>query len=155
LIWRLREEIASGFIKFGYTFKYDVSLPSQHFYKLVEETKNRIKQSTELSDSEKKTLKVGGYGHIGDGNLHLNVAMPGYEDSPLHDKVESLLEPYVFDYIRGVRGSVSAEHGIGLQKSKYLSFSKSGPMIDYMQHIKHVFDPNGIMNPYKVLPPHK
>jgi FAD/FMN-containing dehydrogenase len=84
--------------------------------------------------------------------LHLNVAIPGYEDKSLQDKVEKILEPFVFEFIKGVKGSISAEHGIGLQKSPYLNYSKSDAMIKYMTEIKKVFDPNGIMNPYKVLP---
>ena len=61
------------------------------------------------------------------------------------------MDPYVFEYVKRVRGSVSAEHGIGLQKTKYLSYSKTPEMIEYMKLIKNVFDPKGIMNPYKVL----
>ena len=56
------------------------------------------------------------------------------------------------DFVKEHKGSVSAEHGIGFQKTSFLEYSKSKPMIDYMKKIKHVFDPNGIMNPYKVLP---
>jgi (R)-2-hydroxyglutarate---pyruvate transhydrogenase len=51
------------------------------------------------------------------------------------------------------RGSISAEHGLGFAKNKYLKYSKSGLEIDYMRRIKKVFDPKGIMNPYKYLPP--
>jgi len=54
-------------------------------------------------------------------------------------------------FVRDHKGSVSAEHGVGLQKTKYLNYSKSEDMIRVMRQIKGVFDPNGIMNPYKVL----
>jgi FAD/FMN-containing dehydrogenase len=54
--------------------------------------------------------------------------------------------------VKRVRGSVSAEHGVGLQKAAYLNYSKSDEMIKYMKAIKGIFDPKGIMNPYKVLP---
>ena len=56
------------------------------------------------------------------------------------------------NFVREAGGSVSAEHGIGSQKTGVLNYSKTQPMIDYMKKIKSVFDPNGIMNPYKVLP---
>ena len=56
-------------------------------------------------------------------------------------------------FVKEVKGSVSAEHGIGSQKVDFLSYSKSPELISYMQKIKKVFDPNGILNPYKVLPP--
>ena len=58
----------------------------------------------------------------------------------------------MFDYVREKGGSISAEHGIGLLKTDYLGHSKSQTMINYMQEMKEVFDPKGILNPYKVLP---
>ena len=54
------------------------------------------------------------------------------------------------NFVKEKKGSVSAEHGIGLEKTKYLGYSKSEPMIDMMKQIKHAFDPNQIMNPYKI-----
>jgi D-lactate dehydrogenase (cytochrome) len=68
---------------------------------------------------------VTGYGHIGDGNLHLNISIPGYEDNSLKSRLEDILEPFVFEEIRNIKGSVSAEHGIGLHKQHYLGYSKS------------------------------
>jgi len=56
------------------------------------------------------------------------------------------------DYVKQNKGSVSAEHGVGLQKPNYLHYSKSVEAIEMMRSIKDTFDPNGIMNPYKVLP---
>jgi (R)-2-hydroxyglutarate---pyruvate transhydrogenase len=52
-----------------------------------------------------------------------------------------------------LNGSISAEHGLGFAKNKYLKYSKSALDIEYMRRIKKVFDPKGIMNPYKYLPP--
>lgn len=57
------------------------------------------------------------------------------------------------NYVRDAKGSVSAEHGLGFQKAEFISYSKSPEMIKAMRLIKNAFDPNGIMNPYKVLPP--
>jgi FAD/FMN-containing dehydrogenase len=95
---------------------------------------------------------VTGYGHIGDGNVHLNVCTPGYDNHDLRDRLSYAVNSFVFDYVKSVHGSVSAEHGVGLQKASYLHYSKSDEMIACMKGIKGVFDPNGIMNPYKVLP---
>jgi len=78
--------------------------------------------------------------------------VPGYENKDLQNRVSKVVEPFVMDYVRNVRGSVSAEHGVGFQKTSFLEYSKSAPMIEYMKRIKQVFDPHGIMNPYKVLP---
>lgn len=93
-----------------------------------------------------------GHGHIGDGNLHLNTVMKGFDDLETAKKIRATLQPWVFDYVKAKGGSISAEHGIGLLKTEYLGHSKSPEMIKYMQQMKQVFDPKGILNPYKVLP---
>ncbi|TNV79588.1 hypothetical protein FGO68_gene505 [Halteria grandinella] len=151
-IWQIREEIASAYIKRGYTLKYDLSLAPEHFYKIVDDTRDVISRSPTFTANEKHSIAVTGYGHIGDGNVHLNVCIPGYDDHDLQDRLSGLVDGYVFEYVRKARGSVSAEHGVGLQKAQYLNYSKSENMIHYMKEIKRVFDPHGIMNPYKVLP---
>jgi len=129
-----------------------VSLPTKDFYRVVAETKSLIKNSSELSQEEKDSIVSAGYGHIGDGNLHLNISIPGYESKDLQERLGRVVEPFVMDFVKKARGSVSAEHGVGFQKTSFLEYSKTKPMIEYMKRIKSVFDPNGIMNPYKVLP---
>lgn len=96
--------------------------------------------------------RVVGHGHIGDGNLHLNTVMKGYDDLETAKLIKKALQPFVFDYVKEKGGSISAEHGVGLLKTEYLGHSKSESMIKYMGQMKKVFDPNGILNPYKVLP---
>jgi len=73
-----------------------------------------INNSNEFSAEEKEIIRVTGYGHIGDGNLHLNVAVPGYENTSLQERLSAVVDIFVFDYIKKCGGSVSAEHGIGL-----------------------------------------
>ena len=97
----------------------------------------------------KKYALCVGYGHIGDGNLHLNIAV--YDKNNVHI-VEKLLEPYIFEILKQCKGSVSAEHGIGLMKAQYLNYTKSDLSIEYMKKIKDLFDPKGILNPYKIFP---
>ena len=98
----------------------------------------------------KKYALTAGYGHIGDGNMHLNVPM--IYDVKNIDKCKDLIEPFIFDYVRDKNGSISAEHGLGLNKSKYLHYAKSPEVISYMKQIKEIFDPNYILNPYKIFP---
>jgi (R)-2-hydroxyglutarate---pyruvate transhydrogenase len=64
-------------------FKYDVSLPPSSYYKVVEDTQEEINKSDILSQEEKEAIYVNGYGHVGDGNLHLNISLPGYDDKDL------------------------------------------------------------------------
>jgi len=136
-IWRLRESISESLQKAGAVYKYDVSLPLTHFYAFVEVMQERLKDKA----------KVVGYGHVGDGNLHLNISAPTYSKD-----LYELIEPFVYEYVSQHRGSISAEHGLGLTKATHLHFSKPQPAIDLMKKIKALFDPHGILNPYKVLP---
>ncbi|KAG7670602.1 hypothetical protein Ndes2526A_g00376 [Nannochloris sp. 'desiccata'] len=98
--------------------------------------------------NDKSDIKVVGYGHLGDGNLHLNISVPHYSES-----VRQEIEPWVYQWTSNVRGSVSAEHGLGAMKAAAIGYSKSPVAVNTMRLIKNTLDPEGIMNPYKVLPP--
>jgi len=97
-------------------------------------------------------LEVLWYGHIGDGNLHLNILKPehlGLEDFE-HRAHEISERTYALTQAFG--GSISAEHGIGILKSPWLSRARSEDEIRVMRGIKQVFDPAGIFNPGKLFP---
>lgn len=74
--------------------------------------------------------------------------MPEY-----YEDVAAQLEPFIFEYVSQCHGSISAEHGIGFKKTKYLYLSRSSSEIEMMYDLKKMMDPNGILNPYKVLKP--
>ncbi|XP_044470639.1 D-2-hydroxyglutarate dehydrogenase, mitochondrial isoform X2 [Mangifera indica] len=135
--WRIREGVAEALMKAGAVYKYDLSLPLEKMYDLVEEMRIRLGQ----------TAKVIGYGHLGDGNLHLNISAPQYNDA-----IFAQIEPYVYEWTSNHRGSISAEHGLGLVKANKIYYSKSPETVHLMGSIKKLLDPNGILNPYKVLP---
>lgn len=137
-LWKIRESISTALIKEGYVFKYDISLPLSHFYDIVPVMRER------LGDLAHRTC---GYGHVGDSNLHLNISC-----SEFNDEIYKCVEPFVYEYTSKLRGSVSAEHGIGFLKTKYLKYSKQPEALSLMRELKCVMDPNGILNPYKVLP---
>lgn len=109
-------------------------------YKLVEVVRRRV--------AHFPGVVVVGYGHVGDGNLHLNVSSPSGYNSELQEQ----LEPFVYEWTAQQGGSISAEHGIGVMKAGALQYSKSGEAVDVMQRLKLLFDPHRILNPYKVLP---
>ena len=90
---------------------------------------------------------VSGYGHLGDNNLHLNVVTSDY-----YPEVTKRLEPYIFEWTRHHNGSVSAEHGLGFKKRNAIKYSQSPAAVSLMKRLKTLYDPNGILNPYKVLP---
>ncbi|KAG9451727.1 hypothetical protein H6P81_004631 [Aristolochia fimbriata] len=135
--WHIREGITEAVAKAGAIYKYDLSLPVEQLYNIVEEMRRKLGQSA----------KVLGYGHLGDGNLHMNISTPKYDDTVLAE-----IEPFVYEWTSKHRGSISAEHGLGLMKANKIHYSKSRESVQLMVAIKKQMDPNGIMNPYKVLP---
>lgn len=91
------------------------------------------------------------FGHIGDGNLHLNVLKPA--DLPLaefHARCHAI-SPKLFELVQQRGGSISAEHGVGLLKRDFLAYSRSAVEIDIMRALKGALDPRGVMNPGKLL----
>ncbi|KAI0971189.1 hypothetical protein F4678DRAFT_434006 [Xylaria arbuscula] len=146
-LWSQREGITECIGHFGGTYKYDVSIPLKDLYRLVDETRERIEAAGLKGDTDEfPVVEVVGYGHMGDCNLHLNVAVRRYDK-----RVEEVLEPFVYEWIGKINGSISAEHGIGIAKKKYLGYSRNDAMIGLMKQIKNLYDPNGIMNPYKYI----
>ncbi|KAH9470264.1 hypothetical protein MJO28_003853 [Puccinia striiformis f. sp. tritici] len=149
-IWSFRELIPESVGKHGPTYKYDLSVPLPVMYSIVEETRERfIKHGLLAPDGSEGDLLKGvvGFGHIGDGNLHLNVIAKKWDP-----KIEEVLEPWIYEKISSHNGSISAEHGLGLMKSPYLQYSQSNTNIQVMKSIKHLFDPLNILNPNKFLP---
>jgi FAD/FMN-containing dehydrogenase len=95
------------------------------------------------------------FGHIGDGNLHYNPLQPeGMDKQAFLDNWETVSRT-VHDIAHSMRGSMSAEHGIGRMKKNDLPLYKSEVEIDLMHRIKDALDPQNIMNPGKLLPDRK
>ena len=125
----------------GGVYKYDVSIPVAQMYRLVDDMRARLA-------THGRGVLVAGYGHVADGNLHLNISNPEGYDPALAQKIE----PYVYEWVTKYNGSVSAEHGLGLMKAQCIGYSKSEAAVAWMRQIKAMMDPRGILNPYKVLP---
>ncbi|MBM3782590.1 MAG: hypothetical protein FJW29_13130, partial [Acidobacteria bacterium] len=92
------------------------------------------------------------FGHVGDGNIHVNIMKP--DTMPLEEFVAHTArgDEAVYSLVQRYRGSVSAEHGIGLLKTHALRYSRTADEIALMRQLKDAFDPRGILNPGKVLP---
>ena len=82
-MWFIRENIREACRQFGYTMNYDVSLQIDDYYKLVDQTRDLIKNFEEITLEEKKSLEIVGYGNIGVGLLRMNVSLPGHADIEL------------------------------------------------------------------------
>uniref|UniRef100_A0A8C4UCL9 D-2-hydroxyglutarate dehydrogenase, mitochondrial n=1 Tax=Falco tinnunculus TaxID=100819 RepID=A0A8C4UCL9_FALTI len=137
-LWSLRERITEALTHDGCVYKYDISLPVGKLYDLVMDMRARLGQSAK---------NVVGYGHLGDGNLHLNITAESYSHFLL-----DAIEPYVYEWTARHKGSISAEHGLGFKKKQYIHYSKPNEAIFLMQRFKAMLDPKGILNPYKTLP---
>ncbi|XP_012290853.2 D-2-hydroxyglutarate dehydrogenase, mitochondrial isoform X1 [Aotus nancymaae] len=138
MLWALRERITEALSRDGYVYKYDISLPVERLYDIVTDLRARLGPHAK---------HVVGYGHLGDGNLHLNVTAEAFSPSLL-----GALEPHVYEWTARQQGSVSAEHGVGFRKRDVLGYSKPHEALQLMQQLKALLDPKGILNPYKTLP---
>lgn len=145
-LWKIRDCCNPAVASQGYTYKYDVSLPMSDFGSFAEEMKQRL-EALSLDTQPVAT----NWGHIMDGNLHFNVTTPtNFELDPV---VLNALEPHIFQSVIRRGGSISAEHGLGQSKHKYLPMVHDQATLGLMRSIKQVLDPRGIMNPGKYLPP--
>jgi len=143
-LWHLREGISESLTREAFLYKYDVAVP---VVKMAEFEKGL----GELAREKCKGYPVYLFGHVGDGNLHLNVLKPeGVSKEDFLDTCRNA-EPAIFDLIRSYQGSVSAEHGIGLLKKKALPYSRTPTELDLFRGMKRIFDPKGLMNPGKIL----
>jgi FAD/FMN-containing dehydrogenase len=155
-LWSLRENITSALTARGLVYKYDVSLPLEHMYKPVDTLRDRIKgivwrKNHNREGEQSAEPIVTGYGHLGDSNLHLNCVWPGQYG--MHESLRDVIEPWVYEETAKVKGSISAEHGVGVMKAKHLHHSKPPLAISMMRMLKQQFDPHNILNPGKVLLP--
>ncbi|ORX54561.1 FAD-binding domain-containing protein [Hesseltinella vesiculosa] len=146
-IWGVREGLTEALGKEPAVYKYDISMPVSKINDCVLEMRDHLEQGGAFGKPDSPVIDVVGYGHVGDGNLHLNI--PAKSADP---RVLELIEPFLFEWVSKQKGSISAEHGLGISKNQYLSYSKSESMIKLMKTFKSVLDPNGILNPYKYLP---
>ncbi|XP_075793301.1 D-2-hydroxyglutarate dehydrogenase, mitochondrial isoform X2 [Pelodiscus sinensis] len=137
-LWSLRERITEALTHDGCVYKYDLSLPVERLYDLVTDTRARLGAAAK---------RVVGYGHLGDGNLHLNVTAES-DSRSLRDAIE----PFVYEWTARHHGSISAEHGLGFRKKQHIEYSKPRGAVLLMQQLKAMLDTKGILNPYKTLP---
>src|SRR5690606_5299299 len=102
---------------------------------------------------EYPNFEVVWFGHIGDGNLHINVLKPeALSNGDFLAQCERVTH-HLADTLRQHGGSISAEHGIGLVKKPYLDSTRSAAEIALMRGLRQIFDPNGILNPGKLVDP--
>lgn len=141
-LWRLREDISESIAEHQ-PYKNDIAVRISRVPALLAEI-------DELLQREYPDFEVLWYGHIGDGNLHINILKPADMESAAFAKQCGTVSEHLFAALQRQGGSISAEHGVGLTKKPYLHYTRDETEIGYLRALKQVFDPNGIMNPGKI-----
>ncbi|MDD2049659.1 FAD-binding oxidoreductase [Pseudomonas putida] len=141
-LWKLREYISET-ISHWTPYKNDISVT-------VSKVPAFLRDIDAIVAENYPDFEVVWYGHIGDGNLHLNILKPDDLSKDEFFAKCATVNKWVFEIVQKYNGSISAEHGVGMTKRDYLTYSRSPVEIQYMKAVKAVFDPNGIMNPGKI-----
>jgi FAD/FMN-containing dehydrogenase len=136
-LWAWRERHTEAVNALGVPHKLDVTLP-------LGELASFVADLGPLVDGVAPGARLVVWGHLGDGNLHVNVVGPAPSDTTVDDAVLRL--------VAARRGSISAEHGIGVAKRPWLELTRSPSDLAAMAAIKRAFDPNNILNPGVILP---
>ena len=134
--WAMRDDVEQIF-QYDPVFIYDVSLQVPYMERYVDEVRDKLQRR--FGHHQLFT-----FGHMGDGNLHFAISA-GDNESAHHDVNLCVYEP-----LRPIGGSVSAEHGVGLEKKPYLDISRNSIEVNMMRTLKTTLDPKGILNPGKV-----
>jgi FAD/FMN-containing dehydrogenase len=145
LFWKIRENIAVAEKAHGKALKHDVSVP-------VSSVADFMERATVLAKMIVPGVDISAFGHVGDGNIHYNVTPPpGADQDAFVDRDGLPISKAIHDLISELNGSISAEHGIGRLKRDELAWRKSAVEMDMMRAVKKALDPEGRMNPGRVL----
>ncbi|TWH71416.1 FAD/FMN-containing dehydrogenase [Azomonas agilis] len=141
-LWKLREYISET-ISHWTPYKNDISVT-------IAKVPAFLKEIDAIVGEQYPDFEIVWFGHIGDGNLHLNILKPDAMPKEEFFAKCATVNKWVFETVQKYNGSISAEHGVGMTKRDYLGYSRSAEEIAVMKAIKAVFDPKGIMNPGKI-----
>lgn len=141
-LWKLRENITEA-TSHKQPYKNDVSVRVSRVPEFLVEVSDILKK-------EHPDFEVVWFGHVGDGNLHINILKPDSLTSAEFVTRCKSVDEVLFQMIERLEGSISAEHGVGLVKKQFLHHTRSIAEINFMKQIKLVFDPDNIMNPGKI-----
>ena len=137
-IWGIREDVAVLAEEKKYDQQFDISIPVTQIGEIIDKTINELKNC-------KGVETIFPFGHVADGNIHFIIGKDS-DDNDLKSKINEI----IYSNTELVKGSISAEHGIGLDKRKYLIKSRSKDEIELMRLIKKSIDPKNILNPGRV-----
>lgn len=142
-LWELREGISESLSATGLPHKNDIALP-------IAELPAFCAALDALFAAQWPGFEVCVFGHIGDGNLHVNVMKPDAMAVPEFLEHAKAGDRAMFELVRAHQGSISAEHGVGLLKKPYLSYTRSPAEMALLRALKAALDPEGLLNPGKI-----
>ena len=143
-LWALREGISEAQNHEGPSLKHDVTVPISALPAFVERTDAALRAAV-------PGVRLVTYGHVGDGNLHYNLSKPAGADDTAFAARAGELARIVYDATAAFGGSISAEHGLGQSKHETVRDYKPAVELDLMAQVKRLLDPEGLMNPGKVV----
>ncbi len=143
--WHMREHITLAQAEEGANLKHDITIP-------LSSLDSFIRVTDQLMREKFPGVRIINFGHLGDGNLHYNIAPPlGADPKTFNEANEKLIHELVYDQVERCKGSISAEHGVGQLKLDGLRAHKGEVAHDLMKSLKTALDPQNILNPHKVV----
>ena len=142
--WRLRETLPEAQKYEGVSIKHDIAVP-------VSKVADFMARATANVEKAVPGIRICAFGHVGDGNMHFNLAQPEGADGAAFKARQEEINRVVHDVVASMGGSISAEHGIGRLRKEELAHYGSDIGLDMMRRIKAVLDPDDLMNPGKVI----
>ena len=143
--WHMREHITLAQAEEGANLKHDITIPLSSLESFIQDTDSLIRQKY-------PGVRIINFGHLGDGNLHYNIAPPlGVDPKTFNPKHEKAIYELVYAQVERYQGSISAEHGVGQLKLAHLRAHKGAVAHDLMKTLKRALDPQNILNPHKVV----
>jgi FAD/FMN-containing dehydrogenase len=143
-LWKIREGLVEAQVAAGGTIAHDVSVPVSRIAEFLRRADAALSQAY-------PGIRPCAFGHVGDGNMHYNLVRPAHWDGARYRAERGKINRIVHDIIADLGGSISAEHGIGRARVGELAHYKGSTELAMMRALKQAFDPQGIMNPGKVL----
>jgi FAD/FMN-containing dehydrogenase len=141
--WQAREHIPDALRQEKQRVHFDIAVPVRNLAVFLEETDQRI-------HAEFPDVVLMPFGHIGDGNVHYNMYVPELMAAEKFAAIKSRLQEIVFGEVERWKGSISAEHGVGVERKAMLAKTKPAAELNAMRAIKRAFDPDNLMNPGKI-----
>ncbi|MBU3577974.1 FAD-binding oxidoreductase [Polynucleobacter sp. UK-Kesae-W10] len=143
--WHMREHITLAQAEEGANLKHDITIPLSSLERF-------ISQTDALMKAQYPGIRIINFGHLGDGNLHYNIAPPlGLDSQEFNRQYEKPIHDLIYAQVEACHGSISAEHGVGQLKLDGLRAHKGSVAHDLMKALKTALDPQNILNPHKVV----